>query len=70
MTRRERWLSQHPLCCECQAEGRVMQGQEVDHIEPLWQGGADDESNYQTLCKTHHAAKTKREAADRSRHQG
>ncbi|MEH3087706.1 MAG: HNH endonuclease signature motif containing protein [Xylophilus ampelinus] len=67
MTRRERWLSEHPLCVECQARGQVTAGEEVDHIVPLWAGGADDESNYQTLCRTDHAAKTAREAADRSK---
>ncbi|UXC18549.1 HNH endonuclease [Comamonas squillarum] len=69
MTKRERWLQANPLCCDCQAEGTVTAGQEVDHIIPLWQGGADDESNYATRCIPHHAAKTKREAAERARYQ-
>jgi 5-methylcytosine-specific restriction protein A len=60
----------NPLCCHCQAEGRVAQGQEVDHIVPLWAGGEDDETNYQTLCKPHHAAKTAREAGERARGRG
>lgn len=65
--RRKRWLMDHPLCCGCQAEGRVTAGQEVDHVIPLWAGGADEESNYQTLCREHHAAKTAREASERAR---
>lgn len=67
MNRRERWLMDNPLCCDCQAEGKVSQGEEVDHIVPLWAGGADDESNYASRCKPHHAAKTAREAAARAR---
>lgn len=67
MTRRERWLMANPLCIACQAEGRVAAGQEVDHRIPLWAGGEDDESNYQSLCTEHHKAKTAREAKDRSR---
>jgi 5-methylcytosine-specific restriction enzyme A len=64
--RRARWLSLHPLCVDCQAEGRVGAGDEVDHEVPLWKGGADDESNFATRCKPHHAAKTAREAAERA----
>lgn len=67
MTRRERWLMAHPLCCMCQAEDKVVQGQEVDHVNPLWAGGKDDDTNYQTLCIDHHKAKTAREARDRAR---
>lgn len=67
MTRRERWLMASPLCIACQAEGRVTLGQEVDHITPLWAGGQDDESNYQSLCIEHHKAKTAGEAKDRAR---
>ena len=65
--RRERWLMANPLCCDCQAEGVIRQADEVDHDVPLWKGGADDESNYKSRCKPHHAAKTAREAADRAR---
>lgn len=65
--RRARWLREHPLCVDCTAEGRVGAGEEVDHEVPLWKGGADDESNFATRCKEHHAAKTKREAGERAR---
>jgi 5-methylcytosine-specific restriction enzyme A len=66
MERRERWLRAHPLCCDCEAEGRVTVGEEVDHQVPLWQGGADDESNFATRCKAHHKAKTAEEARERA----
>jgi 5-methylcytosine-specific restriction protein A len=66
--RRARWLELHPLCAECDKEGQVTAGQVVDHITPLWKGGADDyEANGQTLCNPHHDAKSKAEAAERAR---
>lgn len=66
--RRKRWLQLHPLCVECDREGKVTAGTVVDHIVPLWKGGADSyETNGQTLCDPHHDAKTKAEAAERAR---
>ena len=67
MVRRARWLSSSPLCVMCEAEGRVTAAQEVDHIIRLEIGGADDESNYQSLCVEHHKAKTKSEAKGSTR---
>lgn len=64
--RRARWLQVHPLCCMCEREGKVRLAQVVDHITPLWAGGADDyDSNGQSLCNEHHDAKTAREAGER-----
>jgi 5-methylcytosine-specific restriction protein A len=66
--RRARWLRAHPLCVQCQAQGVTTAGQVVDHITPLWQGGADDYgTNGQTLCNEHHDAKSAKEAALRAR---
>jgi 5-methylcytosine-specific restriction protein A len=65
--RRKRWLAKHPFCAECLAETprRVTAaGVEVDHVIPLSEGGADDETNFQTLCGPHHEAKS---AAERRR---
>lgn len=67
MERRERWLRYNPLCVDCKAIGRVTAGQEVDHIVPLFKGGADDPSNYQTLCKACHDEKTRRDLGQRVR---
>jgi 5-methylcytosine-specific restriction protein A len=58
--KRAAWLEEHPYCVVC---GEV--ATEVDHVIPLSAGGADDESNYQSLCKTHHSVKTGRH--DRAR---
>jgi 5-methylcytosine-specific restriction protein A len=63
---RARWLRANPLCCVCEAEGKITIADEVDHIVPLSVGGRDHESNYQSLCKPCHAVKTAGEAARRS----
>ena len=67
MERRQRWLSEHPCCVECTKGGRVVAAVVPDHIIPLWQGGADDDSNLQSLCQAHHDEKTAREAAERAK---
>lgn len=57
------YLREHPLCVQCQEEGRVTAATVVDHIIPhkgnyelFW-----DESNWQSSCKTHHDIKTAKE---------
>ena len=67
MSIRARWFSNHPLCVECQRVGRVSVASQLDHIIPLIDGGKDDESNYKSLCKAHHDAKTEDEAKARGR---
>lgn len=61
--RRARWLAKFPLCKACEEANppRVTLGDVVDHIINLAAGGADDESNFQTLCTAHHDEKTIRE---------
>ena len=51
------------ICQPCLADGHVHQGTEVDHRIPKAQGGTDDESNLQTICRARHRAKTAAEAA-------
>lgn len=60
---RKRYLRAHPLCVECEAEGKTVEATVVDHIIPhrgnqelFW----DEEGNWQPLCKTHHDQKTGR----------
>lgn len=60
---RERFLSEHPLCVYCERQGRVAAATVVDHIVPhegnerlFW-----DESNWQSLCATHHSSDKQRE---------
>ena len=56
-------LREEPLCRACLGVGRVAPATEVDHIVPRSKGGPDDRANLQSLCKSHHSEKTKREAA-------
>lgn len=56
--RRRRWFEANPLCVHCKAQGRVSLATDLDHITPLFKGGADDETNLQGLCKPCHDAKT------------
>jgi len=58
--RRARWLYAHPLCLHCMegTPSRVSAGVIVDHVLPLSRGGADDESNLQTLCRACDRIKT------------
>lgn len=59
---RKSYLKKHPLCVECEKEGRYIPATVVDHIIPhrgdqklFW-----DTSNWQPLCKHHHDMKTAR----------
>lgn len=62
---RGQWLRDNPLCVECTRKGSVTRATEVDHIVPLADGGADDVTNYQSMCVECHKRKTGREARSR-----
>jgi 5-methylcytosine-specific restriction protein A len=56
---RTAFIQEHPLCVECEREGRVHPGSVVDHIQPRHFGGDDFSwDNLQTLCKRHHDQKS------------
>ena len=59
---RAAWLKQYPLCVMCEAQGRVTDAKELDHIIALDNGGPDfdvDEGlNRQGLCEPCHEIKT------------
>lgn len=59
---RLRYLSQHPLCSDCFAEGSVNVASEVHHVVKLKDAPERrlDEVNLMPLCKTHHQARTAR----------
>lgn len=57
---RANWLAAHPLCAECERDGKVTAGVVVDHVVPhrgdralFW-----DTTNWQSLCTHHHAVKS------------
>ncbi len=59
--RLRRWyMAGHPLCEDPfnVHAGCVVPGEVVDHIQPLSQGGTNDEDNLQTLCWSCHSRKT------------
>jgi 5-methylcytosine-specific restriction endonuclease McrA len=61
--RRQQWFMQHPLCAECERNGRTTEGKILDHIIPLAEGGAEnDPQNWQTLCGECSEAKTREES--------
>jgi hypothetical protein len=41
--------------------------EEIDHIIPVWMGGADDETNMEGLCVEHHKIKTRLDAVSRAK---
>ena len=56
---RNHYISLHPLCVMCQRDGITKEGNVVDHIKPRSQGGESlSMDNLQTLCTSHHQAKS------------
>ena len=49
------------LCVHCYREGILTIATDVDHIVRKADGGTDSLGNLQSLCKAHHAQKTKEE---------
>lgn len=55
---RDSYISQHPLCEECEKKGKLIKAEEVHHILPLSRGGTHDRANLMALCKSCHSAIT------------
>jgi 5-methylcytosine-specific restriction endonuclease McrA len=51
----------------CEAKGGVTAAQVLDHRIPLAKGGADDETNFQSLCKLCHDRKSNDDRGFRNR---
>jgi 5-methylcytosine-specific restriction protein A len=62
--RRERIFGREPLCKVCAEANppRVAVAVVTDHVIPLAEGGADDESNLVGLCAACHRVKTQQES--------
>ena len=62
---RRMYLRRHPYCTDPYGvHTELVLATEVDHIIPRRQGGSDDESNLQALCKPCHSRKTAMEHHD------
>lgn len=56
---RDWYIKNHPLCAMCEATGRSVVAEIVDHVVELRDGGAPfDGDNAQSLCRACHNAKT------------
>lgn len=58
---RDRYIAAHPLCEQCEQQGRTTLAEEVHHIKPLSQGGTNDVGNLMSLCTPCHSEITARE---------
>lgn len=54
-------LRDRGLCQVCESAGRITPATEVDHRIAKSQGGTDDDTNLQSICRECHATKTARE---------
>jgi 5-methylcytosine-specific restriction protein A len=55
---RDRYIAAHPLCEQCERNGRLTPAQEVHHIKPLAAGGTHDAVNLMALCSSCHSGIT------------
>lgn len=61
-------MNHHPLCEQCERDGKSTPAELVDHIVELIDGGDSmAEDNLQALCRKCHAKKTRREEQKRRR---
>ena len=58
---RELYIQAHPICEQCEKEGRLTLAEEVHHILPLTDGGTNDAENLMALCKSCHSRITVRD---------
>lgn len=65
---RARWFAVHPLCAECERNGKVRLATQLDHIVALTNGGTDFDQpgNRQGLCDDCHEVKSARDKGHRS----
>lgn len=63
LTLRQIQLSKNPLCKGCEAEGRVVPANTVDHVFPWAQISKEAFfiNRFQCLCRDHHSEKTQLE---------
>lgn len=52
------FLRSHPLCADCERQGRVTPATDVHHLVARRAGGGDEESNLEALCHSCHSKRT------------
>lgn len=52
---RDKYVSQHPFCDVCYANGILVETEEVHHKKPLSEGGTHERDNLIALCKSCHS---------------
>lgn len=52
---RDKYVSQHPFCEICYANGILVETEEVHHKKPLSEGGTHERENLIALCKSCHS---------------
>lgn len=52
---RDRYMNTHPLCEQCQKEGRLTKADQVHHIKPLAEDSDHSETNLMSLCSSCHS---------------
>ena len=55
------------LCVLCLCEGRYSPARHLDHINPRFKDGTDDDTNLQALCLDCHKAKTRADLGQKER---
>ncbi|RJX22340.1 MAG: HNH endonuclease [Ammonifex sp.] len=58
---RDRYMSEQPLCEQCQKDGKLTRAEEVHHIIPLAKGGTNVAENLMSLCTGCHSMITAKE---------
>ena len=61
---RDAYVAAHPLCEECEKQGRLVPAEEVHHKKPISQGGTHARDNLMSLCRSCHT-KIHHEIGDR-----
>jgi 5-methylcytosine-specific restriction endonuclease McrA len=66
---RARHIAEHPICVECEKEGKIRPATVVDHRIPVDedQTRSLDSVNLQSLCDYHHIRKTNADKARRNK---
>ena len=62
---RARYIAAHPLCEQCESEGRITPAEHIHHVIELSMGGSHGESNLRSLCAAHHSSLHLRERNQR-----